>query len=128
MRMYRTVENDIHVEEIWQAAQAAGFTDIKLALFNPNLFLLPLEKFQKYVAGGPGAEEYLERTRAHQQDHQIFFLYKGKSGTASDSRQPAGLLAELEVALAAARVAEGDLLHLNVVVKNVGTAIWLPSQ
>lgn len=127
MRMYRTVENDIHIEEIWQAAQSAGFTDIKLAVFNPNLFVLPLEKFQNYVAGGPAAEEYLERTRAHQQDHQIFFLYKGESGTASDSRQQAGLLADLEVTLASARVADGDLLHLNVVVTNIGTAVWLPS-
>jgi 2-polyprenyl-3-methyl-5-hydroxy-6-metoxy-1,4-benzoquinol methylase len=125
MRMYRTVENDIHIEEIWQAAQSAGFTDIKLAVFNPNLFLLPLKKFQKYVAGGPGAEEYLERTRAHQQDHQIFFLYKGESATASDSRRQAGLLADLGVTTASARVAEGDLLHLNVVVKNVGNAVWL---
>jgi 2-polyprenyl-3-methyl-5-hydroxy-6-metoxy-1,4-benzoquinol methylase len=127
MRMYRTIENDILIEEIWQTAQSAGFTVIKLAFFNPNLFLLPLEKFQKYVADGPGAEEYLERTRAYQQSHRIFFLYKGEPGTASDSRRQAGLLADLEVTLASARVAYGDLLHLNVVVKNVGNAIWLPT-
>jgi SAM-dependent methyltransferase len=127
MRMYRTIENDIQIKEIWETAQFAGFTEIKLAVFNPNLFLLPLERFQKYVAGGRDVEEYLAQTRAYQQGHQIFFLHKGGSSTPSDSRQQSGLLAALDVTLAPARVAEGDLLHISVVVKNVGDAVWLPS-
>ena len=127
MRMYRTIENDILIEEIWQTAQSAGFTDLRLAVFNPNQFHLPLEGFQKYVDSGEGAEEYLQQIRAYQRAHRIFFLFKGGSSTTLDSRQQSGLLAGLEVTLAAGRLSEGDLLVMNVVVKNVGNAVWLPT-
>ncbi|MCA1558246.1 MAG: class I SAM-dependent methyltransferase, partial [Acidobacteria bacterium] len=50
MRMHRVVENDIKVEELWRAAKAVGFTDIKLAVFNSMSFLLPLTDFENYLA------------------------------------------------------------------------------
>ena len=128
MRMYRTVENDIHIEEIWETAQSAGFTNIKLAIFNPDLFLLPLGEFQEFVTGtGSGVDQYVERTRAYQQGHRVFFLYKGESSTPVDSRQQAGLLAALDIKVASHQMAEGDLIHIRVAVKNTGQAVWLPT-
>src|SRR6266404_8753410 len=40
MKTNRLIENDIDVSEIWADAERAGFTKIKLALFNPQPFLL----------------------------------------------------------------------------------------
>lgn len=51
MRLYKVVENDVKIEEIWRTAREAGFTDLKLAVFNPASFLLPLVEFEKYLAG-----------------------------------------------------------------------------
>lgn len=51
MRMHRVVENDIKIEDIWRASREAGFTDLKLAVFNSISFLLPLAEFEKYLAG-----------------------------------------------------------------------------
>jgi SAM-dependent methyltransferase len=51
MRLYRVVENDVKIEEIWRTAREAGFTDLKLAVFNPASFLLPLGEFERYLAG-----------------------------------------------------------------------------
>lgn len=50
MRMHRVVENDIKIEDIWRAGREAGFTDLKLAVFNSTSFLLPLAEFEKYLA------------------------------------------------------------------------------
>src|SRR5258708_9788032 len=54
IRTNRHIENDINVRGIWSEAQKAGFTEIKLALVNPNPFLLPLEEFESYLAGDSG--------------------------------------------------------------------------
>ncbi|MDQ5845889.1 MAG: class I SAM-dependent methyltransferase [Acidobacteriota bacterium] len=127
MRMYRTVENDIHIEEIYRLAQSSGFTNMKLAVFNPALFLLQPEEFQERLVEGQKLDEYLEETRAYQQDHRVFFLYKGESSTPDDSRQQSGLLAELDVKLQSTRIAVSDRIACNVVVKNTGTSVWLPT-
>lgn len=58
MRMHKLVENDVKIEEIWRAAQEAGFTDLKLAIFYSMPLLLSPEEFEKYIAPRePGPEE-----------------------------------------------------------------------
>ena len=127
MRTNRVIENDINVREIWSEARAAGFTDIKLALFNPNPFVLPLEEFEAYLAGQDSGEPYLVETRHQMQHRRLFFLYKGVASAPADSRQREGLMAELRVEAASMRVAAGDHLHLKAVVKNNGSTVWLPT-
>lgn len=167
MRLHRVVENDIKIEEIWGAARAAGFTDLKLAVFNSASFLLPLAEFEKYLAKtnpvataddnpsqtgnlpvlkrllrfiGAGrhqspngheplppveADAYADQTRAYMRDRRVFFLYKGEL-PAPDSRQRAGLLAELEVNLASTQVPEGTPFLARITARNSGSTIWLP--
>lgn len=127
MRTNRVIENDINVREIWREAQAAGFTDIKLALFNPNPFLLPLDEFEAYLTGRDAGERYLAETRHQMQHRRLFFLFKGESSAPQDSRQREGLLAELSVELASARIATGEPLRLKAFVRNSGSNVWLPT-
>jgi hypothetical protein len=127
MRLNRVVENDVNVREIWTAAQAAGFTEIKLALFNPEPVLLPLEEFEDYLSGRDGGERYASDVRRQMQSRRLFFLFKGEAVAPADSRRREGLLAELRVKPSSERVAAGKPLRLRVVVKNVGSAVWLPT-
>jgi SAM-dependent methyltransferase len=127
MRTNRVIENDINVREIWREAQQAGFTEIKLALFNPNPFLLPLEDFEAFLSEQDAGQRYVAETRHQVQHRRVFFLYKGESLAPADSRQREGLLAELRVELASARIASGERLRLTAFVKNAGSTVWLPT-
>jgi len=127
MRTNRVIENDINVREIWDAAQRAGFTEIKLALFNPIPFLLPLEEFEDHLNGLTAGERYVAETRQQMQHRRVFFLFKGKSDAPADSRQREGLTAELAIELESARVFAGEEIRLKVVVKNTGSTVWLPT-
>lgn len=127
MRTNRVIENDINVREIWSEAQQAGFTEIKLALFNPNPFLLPLEEFESFLTEQDAGQRYVAETRHQVQHRRVFFLYKGKSFAPADSRQREGLLAELRVESASERIAPGELLRLTAFVKNIGSTVWLPT-
>ncbi|HJU56678.1 MAG TPA: methyltransferase domain-containing protein [Pyrinomonadaceae bacterium] len=127
MRTNRVIENDINMREIWAEARAAGFTDVRLALFNPNPFLLPLDEFEAYLDGRDAGERYVAETRHQMQHRSLFFLFKGESTAPPDSRQREGLLAELRVEPASARVAAGESVRLKAVVRNTGTTVWLPT-
>jgi ubiquinone/menaquinone biosynthesis C-methylase UbiE len=167
MRLHKVVENDIRIEEIWSAAQRAGFTDLKLAVFNSLSYLLSLPEFERYLAEGRlsvaatvntlrtkipsrlrrllglisgnrqssnhsapeplalAGDPFAEQTRAYMRDRRMFFLYKGEA-PAPDSRQRAGLMAEMQVELASRTVAEGEPFLARIMAKNSGTTIWLP--
>jgi SAM-dependent methyltransferase len=128
MRTNRLIENDVNLDEIWMAAQAAGFTDIKVALFNPKPFLRPLSEFDEYVTGIDSHEGFTEDTRNEMRHRRVFFLFKGEPSLPRDSRQREGLLAELEVEVGPGSIAAGESVELHVKAKNVGTATWLPSK
>jgi 2-polyprenyl-3-methyl-5-hydroxy-6-metoxy-1,4-benzoquinol methylase len=127
MRTNRVIENDINVQEIWSEARAAGFTEIKVALFNPNPFLLPLKDFEAYLNGQDAGERYLAETRVQMQHRRLFFLFKGQASAPADSRQREGLMGELQVEAASTRVRAGEKLRLKAVVRNSGRVIWLPT-
>lgn len=135
MRNFTVVENDILIEEVWDWAQQAGFTDISLTVFNLPMFQLTLPEFQDFLAGGPQGKGYVEATRNHMQECRLFFLYKGPFQL--DSRRAEGLSAQLEVTLASsttaspsavassAAVAQGQSLTARFTATNTGTALWL---
>ncbi len=127
MRTNRVIENDINVREIWSDAQRAGFTEIKLAVVNPNTFLLSLDEFEAYVGGEGSGERYTSETREQMQHRRVFFLFKGESEAPPDSRQREGLLADLQVEPASNRIRAGKRLRLKVIAKNTGTSVWLPA-
>jgi 2-polyprenyl-3-methyl-5-hydroxy-6-metoxy-1,4-benzoquinol methylase len=127
MRTNKVLENDVDVREIWREAQGAGFTEMKLALFNPQPFSVPLEEFEAFLSGQEVGAGYVAEMRREMQQRRLFFLYKGRAAAPADSRQREGLRAELQVTLASTRVAAGKALRLKAVVKNTGSAVWLPT-
>lgn len=128
MRTNRLIENDVDVSQIWLDAQAAGFTDLRLALFNPEASLLPLDQFDAYLSGADTGEQYVVRTREELRHRRVFFLFKGVSTEPPDSRQREGLIAELKVEAASSSIKSGESLVLNVVARNTGGTSWLPSD
>jgi SAM-dependent methyltransferase len=128
MRTNRLIENDIEMSEIWRDAQAAGFTDLRLAVFNPEPSMLALDQFDAYLGGEDAAAQYVARTREEMRHRRVFFLFKGESVAPPDSRQREGLIAELSVEMVSSNVGAGEKVVLNVVAKNSGSAVWLPSD
>jgi SAM-dependent methyltransferase len=126
MRMHRVIENDIDVREIWKTAREAGFTRVKLSVLNPKITLLDLDEFDDYMQGSEADARYAAEMRDYMRHHRIFFLHKGETKFL-DSRQRAGLAAEIKVEMASGRAAPGGTLDALVTAKNIGTAIWLPT-
>jgi hypothetical protein len=127
MRTNRIIENDVDVHEIWRIAREGGFTNIQVATFNPNPFLLSLEDFEAFLRGKNNGERLVSATRGEMQHRRVFFLQKGESLAPPDSRQREGLMCELRVELESNRVRAGEPLNVKAVVKNSGSAVWLPT-
>jgi len=128
MRAFRVIERDIVISEIWQLAQRAGFADIKLAVFGPPGFQAGIEEFEAFLSGADSGAAFLKATQAHLRERRIFFLRKAGEAPVWDSRQPAGLLADLQVTLHTTSVREGEPFRAEATVTNTGTAIWLPDS
>lgn len=126
MRMYRVVEDDVVIGDIWRQAQAVGFTDLKLAVFNPKTLLISLAEFEEYLAGGEPNRWFADAARHYMLQHRAFFLFKGEA-TAFDSRRREGLRAELKIDLSAACVSEGQPFAFSAVIANTGENVWLPT-
>ncbi len=127
MRNFRVLEDDVHIDRIWDFAKQVGFARIRLAVFNVPTFLMDLPEFEDYLKGGAKATQRLaEATRAQMEDRRIFFLQKAGTPPLPDSRSRAGLAGKLEVALASPAVAEGAPILGQAVVTNTGRAVWLP--
>jgi SAM-dependent methyltransferase len=131
MRMHGVLENDIHLDQIWQWAQSAGFVDMKVALFNASPFYASLFEFADYRQDGPLAEDVKRRSASAQQEYlnfrSLFFL--SKVGTQElDSRQRSGLTARLDLKISGNEGPVGGRLLVQGTVNNNGDAIWLPAS
>jgi len=126
MRHFKVLENDLVIREIWFAAKKVGFARMMLAVFNPELFVLPLVEFEDYLNGGTANQRFAQSTRAQIRERRLFFLYKEGEKAPLDSRQAGGLSAQLTVTLLSAKVKEGTPFIANVTARNSGQAVWLP--
>lgn len=121
MRNYGVVENDVDIHALWKTAQAAGFSDLKLAAFNVPPFHVSLEEFDQLIAAGPAYARWAEATRAFLQNSRTFFLRKGGEETV-DSRRADTLRCAIEIQCDAAT------LNVHARVRNTGRGTWLPSS
>jgi len=134
MRDFGIVENDVDIHEIWEHALNAGFTDIKLAVFNVPPFHLTLNEFADFVAGRTQTEagektesweKYTAAVRDFLANQRTFFLYKGPPH-ASDSRYRAGLQARIETREAAITARANETIAVHATVVNNSPSVWLP--
>lgn len=125
MRTFGVIENDVEIEEIWNDAKDAGFTDLKLAIFNIEPFLVSVAEFEKFQRGGAVTKDFADATRDFLKNQRTFFLYKGKPSV-RDSRFPGDLSAVIKIKSSSLTVQEGEKIKLTVRVQNNSSSIWLP--
>jgi ubiquinone/menaquinone biosynthesis C-methylase UbiE len=125
MKTFRVIENDVNIQDIWNDAQAAGFTDLKLAVFNVPPFHLSITEFENFLQGAEPRARYAEAASDFLQNQRNFFIYKGQPA-ASDSRYRAGLTGQISVPVDSLRVKEGETIKFQAVVTNSSPSIWLP--
>ena len=125
MQTHGVVENDIDIDEIWRLAQAAGFTDLKLAVSNLAPFYLGAKEFEDFLRGGRSTREYGRATRAFMQNQRNFFLNKG-APAARDSRYARELTGRISVSPTTVAVREGEPVKIKAVVTNNSGTVWLP--
>ena len=129
MRKYGVLENDIMIDDIWEKAKRAGFTEIELAIWNIPPLLVSLEEFNTFPKKNEIVSQYLQATEARSKNFNIFFLQKGAPVKINDSRDPRGLTCLIEwdlktPELSLPRDSEHDL---DLEITNTSHKIWLPS-
>ncbi len=129
MRKYKVLENDIIIEKIWELAQVAGFTDIKLALWNIPPTLLPMENFLNFPKHQDLKQKYINHTFIRSRHFNIFFLQKGEADPLNDSRNAEGLTCLLESVDKKLELSctEDSTIDIELSVENTSDKQWLPS-
>jgi SAM-dependent methyltransferase len=127
MRNFGMIENDIDMAEIWTAARAAGFTDLKLAGFNARPFHMRLAEYDDLLAGGETLGWWTRYTRESMGVVRDFFLFKD-AGNFAESREFDGLAVALRAELTVKRDETQALVGVRVQLTNIGRAMWLPSS
>lgn len=126
MRNFKVIENDIDVKEIWHIAEKVGFTKMELSIFNALPFRVSVDDFEDFYTGLNTQKRYLKTTCNSLDNRRLFFLYKGELPL-GDSRQRAGLFAQLHIKITETKVEEGLPVLSRITVTNTGQVVWLPS-
>ena len=124
MRTHGVVENDIDITAIWREASRAGFTDLKLAVFNLEPLYLDHKSFADFLRGR-NTGDYVQATRTFLQNQRNFFLFKGEPAP-RDSRTARALVGSIKMSPTKVMAKEGEAIILKATVKNRSDAVWLP--
>lgn len=128
MRDHKVIENDIVIEELWEAAQATGFTDIRFSLQTETALQLGYEEYRAFRAQGFGDEvaaTLKEKVLAHNRNVTLFHLVRGEPSR-PDSRTRDGLVADVHAErLGALLGADGrQRIRLSVTIRNISGRVW----
>ncbi len=128
MRHFKVIERDLVMEEIWTSARDAGFTSLQLALFDAGLCQVSLESFERFLHGDMAAAAGpIDSMRTYLSNQRTFFLQKGVAAR-QDSRRRTGLIADLDVRIAATEVSASEQVHAHARVRNTSGRVWLPAD
>ena len=125
MRTFNVIENDIDMLAIWRHALDAGFTDLKLAVFNVPPVHLSLYEFEDFLKGGPSTVDYGRAVSDYMQNQRTFFLYK-ESSESSDSRFRGDLHALINISPELVEANTGEPFKIQATVTNDSNSVWLP--
>jgi SAM-dependent methyltransferase len=127
MRQFTVIENDIHLREIWELARGVGFKKLRVAIWNPSATVVELPVFDGFLKGA-AHPAYEEAARQFLRERRLFFLYKQAEKGPPDSCQRSGLFAAIDVRFASCSLRAGTPFRASVRVRNIGEALWLPSD
>lgn len=125
MRNFKVIENDIVLEDIFQSARRAGFTDMKVSIGSTYTMRVSPDRFARFPGDRSLANEFLSATAQRVKHFPVFFLHKG-SAPVQDSRNMAGLVASIETP-ASITAKAGAPFTIVAKIKNVSSKFWLPS-
>jgi len=114
---YGVVERDVDVHDLWRAAHANGFADLRMCVFHVPPYHVSLREYEDIVAGGAAGAAWLDSTRTFLRHVRSFYLVR-EGAERADSRSAAGLACEIRASLA-----DGAI---DATIMNTGTAAWLP--
>lgn len=127
MKNYVVIENDILMHDVERWARAAGFADVRLAVLTTQPFEVPIEGYERLLASGEEARQYLEHHREFLESRRVFVLRR-EGEELRDSRARDGLGGTITVNLDSDEVAPGSVVHGRYEVCNTGTNHWLASS
>jgi len=130
MRKHQVVENDVIIEDIWAIAKRAGFSDLKLALFNTTPFYVGLNEFNDFLQNGLTSQQYLKSCQHYMHSsRRLFFLYKGTGEGIKDSRTTVGLNALIKITSEIKKTMNAnETFIVKFSITNTGTLKWLPAS
>ena len=130
MRKHQVVENDVIIEDIWAMAKKAGFSDLKLALFNTSPFYVGMNEFNDFLQNGVTTQQYLQTSQHYMQtSRRLFFLYKGTGEAIKDSRSSEGLRAQIELNYdSVLNLRSNEKFTVKFKITNSGSQKWLPAS
>ena len=125
MSNYCVLENDINVNEIFQFAQTAGFTELSVKVVSDMEMSLSQHNLLFGQAGDTESlrSELWNQTHNAMHNRAIFFLHKGP--LARDSRSHIGLAHVIRIDKTDYALEAGQALRLSVTMTNTGEASWL---
>jgi SAM-dependent methyltransferase len=126
MRSFGVIENDIHLERIWATASKAGFARVEVAAYNIPPFHVPLDAYEDLLAGGETYLRWAESTRSFLGGVRNFFLVREGEEVLDSRRRGPELRAAIQIEMPSSAQA-GSGVPVSAVVRNAGTAAWLPS-
>ena len=127
MKNFTVVENDIKIRSIEKWAYAAGFDDLKLAVYTGQPFYLSPDGYERLLARRSEAWHYLEHHRPYLEGRRLLCLHRA-GDEAPDSRVREGLAGTLSVSLDDETVDEASTIHGSFEAHNTGESLWLPSS
>lgn len=126
MRNYGVLENDIFLEEIWEIAHAAGFSEIRITPLCTKEPVLSLENYLEVIRENEIPEIVMTNVVDNMYSSVVFFLQKGR--LILDSRIPQDLSCEISARQNELNARKGEPLKIGLVIKNTGKSRWLASN
>jgi len=123
MTNYGLLENDIILENIWEIARDAGFTDMSVVPVLPTELVLGVNEYRDLIEKRNRPEQMLESLAVAGGRASVFFLMKGP--TLYDSRIPFGLQCDLKVDAIQYAFKINRPLKIQCRIKNTGVAVWI---
>jgi SAM-dependent methyltransferase len=128
MRQHKVIENDVVIEDLWEAAQAAGFTDIYFSVQTETTLRLGYDAFREFRQTGIDdntASELRRRIVERNRNTTFFYLVNGVPIQA-DSRTREGLIADLRLEQIERKSGPdaAEYLRVTMSVRNTSTRTW----
>ena len=126
MRQFGVIENDIVLEEIWRAAEIAGFCDLRVAAAVPRSASFTLEQYNRVLAGEVRAQDVTALVAPLVQGAENLRIFSlEKASPIADSRQAGGLAGSLAIHFT--RI-DADGIAGRARVTNTGEGRWRASS